>query len=287
MARSSSKKFRRVYWDACIWISLIGNEVAVHLKNGKTENRAALARAILDEANKGSVEIVTSALSLIEVNKISPNPGSITDTEDKLAEFFENDFIVVAQLNRQIGETARKLMQRGLPGLKPLDAAHLATAMIANVDEMHSFDDKLLTLDEKIDKRDGTPLKICKPSMSGTPLPLLESPPEVLDAPPDSTRPTPTAANESAADSKERNDDSATTPEDATRQVHRSSEEPGMQRKRDAIPHSASTSGGGALDGAGQDVETQLSEGSEVDDKSTPPLPSKDPIDQKEQEKHP
>jgi hypothetical protein len=56
-------------------------------------------------------------------------------------------------------------------GLKPPDAAHLATALISNVDEMHTFDTKLLSLDGKLDKADGTKLKICKPGpFSSAPL---------------------------------------------------------------------------------------------------------------------
>lgn len=39
---------------------------------------------------------------------------------------------------------------------------------------MHCFDDKLLNLTDKLDRADGKKLKICKPSMGGPPLPLLE-----------------------------------------------------------------------------------------------------------------
>ena len=65
-------------------------------------------------------------------------------------------------------------MQRGYSKLKPPDASHIAAAAIALVDEMHTFDDKLLGLDGRIDKGDGTTLRICKPSMGRPPLPLLE-----------------------------------------------------------------------------------------------------------------
>ena len=74
-------------------------------------------------------------------------------------------------------------MQGGYAGLKPLDAVHVASALLANVDEMHTFDDKLLRLNERIDKKDGKRLRICKPSMGGPALPLLETPPDTLDVP--------------------------------------------------------------------------------------------------------
>ena len=184
MARSPNRKFRRVYWDSCGWISLIQNEIDVPLIGGGVENRAALARAVLDDAVKGSTEILTSSLSFSEVNKPSPTPSGFVGSADKLAAFFENDFIVIVMLDRQIGELSRKLMQLGYPGLKPLDAVHVASALTTNVDEMHTFDDKLLKLNDRIDKQDGRPLKICKPSMGGPPLPLLDTPPETLGVPP-------------------------------------------------------------------------------------------------------
>ena len=147
--------------------------------------RGVLARAVLNDATKGAAEILTSALSLSEVSRPSSKPDGVAASTDDLAAFFQNDFIVVVMLDRQIGELARALMQRGYAGLKPLDAVHLASALIANIDEMHTFDDKLVRLSERIVKRDGKPLKICKPSMGGDPLPLLETPPNTLEVPPD------------------------------------------------------------------------------------------------------
>lgn len=176
MARSPTKRFVRVYWDSCTWISLIQNETAVPLAGGGRENRAALARAVLDDATKKAAEIVTSTLAFSEVYRPSVAHDGVAGSVDKLAEFFENDFIVPVMLDRNVGELARTLMQRQYPGLKPLDAVHLASALVANVDEMHSFDERLLNLSDRIDKKNGKPLKICKPSMGGPLLPLLDAP---------------------------------------------------------------------------------------------------------------
>jgi hypothetical protein len=60
------------------------------------------------------------------------------------------------------------------PGLKPPDAIHLGTACVANVDEFHTFDDRLLALDGMIDRSDGTRLIIKKPSVPAPPAPLLD-----------------------------------------------------------------------------------------------------------------
>ena len=185
MARSPSKRFRRVYWDSCTWISLIQNETAVPLVGGGTENRAALARAVLDEATRNAAEIVTSTLAFSEVSKPSITQDGLAGSTDKLSNFFENDFIVLVMLDRHVGELARALMQQGYPGLKPLDAVHLASALVANVDEMHSFDDRLLNLSDRIEKKNGKPLKICRPSMAGPPLPLLDPLLVIPGGPPD------------------------------------------------------------------------------------------------------
>ena len=235
MARSPSRKLRRVYWDSCIWISLIANETNIPLKGGGFENRVALAKAVLDNAAEGAAEIVTSALSLAEVNKLSPNPSGLADTPDKLAEFFENDYIVLAMLDRRTAELARKLMQRKLSGLRPLDAVHIATALIAKVDEMHSFDDNLIELSDSFDKLDGKPLRICKPSMGSAPLPLLEPPHESIDFPPsDAEFSEPT--QEKALPSDEKNAESGPIPDSVTApEVHGNGEDAGVRRERNEI----------------------------------------------------
>ena len=165
-------KHRKIYWDSCAWIAQISSERRT-LADGSIENRGALCRAVIDSAEKGATEVFTSALALAEVSKQAP--GTPTGT-DKVKEFFQNDYIIVVQLDRKTGELARDFMQQGWAGLKPPDAVHLASAVRANVDEMHTFDQKLLNLDGKFVKSDGTLLKICKPSLGGPPLPLLETP---------------------------------------------------------------------------------------------------------------
>ena len=161
----------RVYWDSCAWIALISNEKAMR-SDGTFEDRGALCRGVVARAEKGDLEIFTSALTLVEVNKTTQ--GETNPEADTIRDFFENDYIAIVSLDRQAGEPGRELMRKGYSKLKPLDASHLAAAAIASVTEMHTFDDKLLALDGKIDKADGTRLRICKPSMGGPRLPLID-----------------------------------------------------------------------------------------------------------------
>ncbi len=140
------------------------------LVNGVFEDREMLCRAVIALAELGKIEIVTSFLSYAEVCRDRDKPS----TEDKIAAYFEHDYILPTPVDRQVGEVARRLMLSKLSGLKPPDAIHIASASVANVREMHTFDDKLLRLHEKIARKDGILLKIVKPNVPLPPAPLLE-----------------------------------------------------------------------------------------------------------------
>ncbi len=158
-----ASSLRRVYWDACTWIALIHRE-RIQRPDGTIEDRHTMCRVVLNQAVAGQVEIATSSFSLVEVCK---KPEIRTQGEDKIADFFENDYIIQVSLDRRVGELGRKLMLGGYSKLKPPDATHLAAAAVSNAEEMHTFDEKLLALDGRVDKLDGTKLKICRPGPGG------------------------------------------------------------------------------------------------------------------------
>jgi predicted nucleic acid-binding protein len=135
-------------------------------------DRYTRCRAVIELAKKGKIEIAASALCLAEVCK---NKDIKDGDPDKIAAFFEHEYLQIVALGREISEEARKIMMAGFAGLKPADACHLATAaMVPEVVELHTFDGKLLALDQKIIKADKTPLKVCLPDVGGHPPPLLE-----------------------------------------------------------------------------------------------------------------
>jgi predicted nucleic acid-binding protein len=159
---------KRICWDACAWIAYIQKEkIDV---SGVLEDRHSLCRSVLRLAERRRYEIAVSGFCLVEVCK---NHEVKFADDDKIAAFFENDYILLVPVDKVVGTKARTLMQK-TPGLKPPDAVHLATALLTNSDEMHTFDGKLLGLTGKLPRADGTALRICKPGHGGPPLPLLD-----------------------------------------------------------------------------------------------------------------
>jgi len=130
-----------------------------------------MCRPVLDAAERGVIEIVVSAIALVEV--LARNRTSGID-DQRVRDFLDNDYILLVNVDKHLGDFARRLMLAGHSGLKPPDAIHLATACIANVDELHTFDDRLLALDGVIDRLDGTRLAIKKPAVPASPAPLLD-----------------------------------------------------------------------------------------------------------------
>ncbi|MDB5583350.1 MAG: hypothetical protein JWR80_8526 [Bradyrhizobium sp.] len=149
----------RYAWDSCTWIAMIIQEQATD-KDGSTEDRAKLCNHVIGLARAKQAEIATAGLALAEVCKHDEVKSFDGDT---LSDFFRNDYILIVAVDRHVGTLARELMQAGHSGLRPPDAVHLAAAIVADVLEFHTFDDKLLKLDGKLKKASGSLLKICKP----------------------------------------------------------------------------------------------------------------------------
>lgn len=164
-------KKTRVYWDACAWIAYINQEKKITNQDGTIENRFDMCRRILDDAENGTVEIVTSAFTLAEVCK---SPDVKTSPLENLAAFFDRSYFLIIPVDMAIGRQAQSIQVSGLVNVKPPDAIHLASAQKASVKEFHTFDGKILNLDGTLAGTDGKPLKICKPT-EGKPLgPLFD-----------------------------------------------------------------------------------------------------------------
>jgi predicted nucleic acid-binding protein len=124
---------KQVAWDACTWIALIQREAIV----ADGMDRYTRCRSVIDQAAKGKLEIVCSALCIAEVCK---NRDVLDADEAKIASYFEHEYLITSALGRDVAEKARSLMMSGISGLKPPDACHLATALEApKVWELHTL----------------------------------------------------------------------------------------------------------------------------------------------------
>ena len=165
-----SKLIPRVYWDACAWISYINKEMP-SAQNEIKHPRFEMCRDTLKRAEKGEIEIVTSAFTLAEVCKRASDSSSPVIN---LAAFFDQKYILLIPVDKQIGMKAQSLQLAGLAGLKPPDAIHLASALVANVPVFHTFDKNLLRMDKKFALGDGSEMAIVKPTEELPMPPLLK-----------------------------------------------------------------------------------------------------------------
>ena len=129
--------------------------------NSITRPRFEMCRDTLRQAENGDIEIVTSAFTLAEVCKRTSDPNS---PAVNLAAFFDQKYILLIPIDKQIGMRAQNLQLAGVGKLKPPDAVHIASALIANVPVFHTFDKKLLDLDGNLTLADGNNLSIVRPT---------------------------------------------------------------------------------------------------------------------------
>lgn len=133
---------RRIYWDACVFLSYI---------NGRAD-RLPTIDELLNQARAGKFELLTSSLSHAEVAfaEIEKSEGKLDpEVEAKIDDLWKPGGPVTSvEFFDLIGLEARDLMRQGISqgwgALKPLDAMHLATARRMEVAEMHTYDDRLL-----------------------------------------------------------------------------------------------------------------------------------------------
>ena len=145
---------QRRYWDSTAFIAFFADE----------KGRVDLCQGVLDAAEQDEVQIVTSALTLSEVVHIRGRERLTPELEQTLVAFFEQPYIIVVDLIRDISENARELLWR-YQHLRPKDANHLATAIYANVAIIDAFDEDFLRLDGQLQTLDGTPIRIGYPDL--------------------------------------------------------------------------------------------------------------------------
>jgi len=169
---------KTVYWDSCVFHALFSEE----------KGRVDVCRKVIAAAERGELQIYTSAITSVEVVWIKNLDRMSPDHEEKIQKFFEHKFIRIITCDRGISAEARRLLWQ-YPKLKPKDAIHVASAISQTVDVMHTYDDDDLVkpLSEKIGN---PPMRICHPEYVGqtAPPPRPHSPELPLSAPAQAAR---------------------------------------------------------------------------------------------------
>lgn len=148
----------KYYWDACIWIMLIQD---------RDSFRGQCCQYVLELARAGKCEIWTSSFCLAEVYKRKcdmTQVGLEAEMDQHFEDLIDQEFIKKISVDMDVARVARKLL-RWFPKIgKPQDGVHVASCLLENLDEFHTFDrDNLLALNEKIDRFDKGKLRICPP----------------------------------------------------------------------------------------------------------------------------
>jgi predicted nucleic acid-binding protein len=121
----------KVYWDSCLFIEILER---------KKPDRLDACDALHELAKKGDLIIVASTIALVEVNKFD-QPSALPENQSKqILDFFENPYIHLRQLDRPTAELSHTLTRTH--GLMPGDAIHVATALLAQVDVLYTYDSK-------------------------------------------------------------------------------------------------------------------------------------------------
>lgn len=138
----------RVYVDACCWVQILANQDPY----GETWKR------LLQKAEKGGLTIVTSTLTLVEVQggKAAALIGRSEEEKATVARYFEHDFIEWVSVSYYLGVIARDLIWDYRISHK--DAIHVASAIQAKVPVIFTADARLITHSEKATGKHRVPI---------------------------------------------------------------------------------------------------------------------------------
>ena len=132
------EQYTNPYVDSSVFIGWIHEEVI------DSVDRKRIADHIITRAENGDFLVYISALTLAEVHKKRGHERLTEDEDEEILDFFENDFIEVIDVDRQLGEQANRFCRTY--GLSPADAIHLACALRAGCDVLLSWDDQLVAV---------------------------------------------------------------------------------------------------------------------------------------------
>ncbi|MGH2974735.1 MAG: type II toxin-antitoxin system VapC family toxin [Solirubrobacterales bacterium] len=131
------------YWDACVFLAWLKEE----------QDKLAQCEAALREAEAGKLIIVTSTLTLAETLYLVKGEMPVSaQTRERVRGFFENDYILMAELDRPTAELAQDVVWDH--EVRHKDAVHVATAASLRerlgIEQLDTFDGPLSGLSGKV-----------------------------------------------------------------------------------------------------------------------------------------
>lgn len=135
----------RRYWDSSAFLGWLLPE----------SEREDACNSVLQAAENGELEIVTSAFTLTEVIKLKGKPELKKEHEGQIAKFFQREYIILRNVDRFIALAAQRLVWD--QGLTPKDSIHVATALRWKIPVLDTFDDRLIALNGKLALDEGNP----------------------------------------------------------------------------------------------------------------------------------
>ncbi|HET8558163.1 MAG TPA: type II toxin-antitoxin system VapC family toxin [Gaiellaceae bacterium] len=139
------------YWDTVCFLGVLNAE----------PDKLSACRAVISEAERGNIRVVTSALTIAEV--LWPKGGPLVLARDKaeaVQTFMQHEWLAVRDLDRTIAERARELVWDH--NVHPKDAVPVATALDAGVEQFDTYDGDLIALSGKLGS---PPLVIGQPNV--------------------------------------------------------------------------------------------------------------------------
>lgn len=128
----------RRYWDSACFIAWFKEE----------PGRAETCGSILQAAQEGNIQIVTSAFSIAEV--LFPQAGERLSQQhrDTVRMFFRRPEFLFVQVDRPLAEAAQRYVWEF--GVRPKDAIHVASAVYAEAPVLETYDGGLIKLNGRL-----------------------------------------------------------------------------------------------------------------------------------------
>lgn len=120
------------YWDSNCFLKLFKGD----------EEGAETLYSYIEKAETKKLKILTSALTIAEVLKMKNEIPIPRRDRDKVANFFNHEYIIIRDVTRRTSILARDLVWDS--SIDPKDALHVATAIQNNIFNFHTYDEKLI-----------------------------------------------------------------------------------------------------------------------------------------------